>query len=220
MVVESLSVNGAEDLREENEDIRKLCPSFSSQDSQAYRLSFFSGELKTKEQLANIPDEQFLGYAIVKVDDVASNQNITRVYESVLRSSSRQNNFIRGAQRWQCSAAGKTLHVSGYLYAQQNGLTNCCAHVALRTVAARFHRDGDMPYREMNKLVGIDHVRRKAGNGLTCLEMAGILEQAGARCFGANYGTLPPAGAVSPPFQKYLYGSVESGVSFRQACLT
>ena len=59
-----------------------------------------------------------------------------------------------------------------------------------------------------------------AGNGLTCLEMAGILEQAGARCFGANYGTLPPAGAVSPPFQKYLYGSVESGVSFRQACLT
>ena len=106
--------------------------------------------------------------------------------------------------------AGKSFKVNGYLYAQQNALTNVCAHVALRTAAARFHPNGDMSYREMNQLLGIDHVNVKMGegNGLTYQQMQQVLEAAGAKCFPADYSN---PSANPPPFQKYIYGSIESG---------
>ncbi|MBM4047448.1 MAG: hypothetical protein FJ279_20270 [Planctomycetes bacterium] len=71
-----------------------------------------------------------------------------------------------------------------------------------------------MSYREMNRLVGIDHSSRKAGgtdgDGLDSQEMVMILEAAGARCFVADYRN-PITREHELPFQKYLYGSVESG---------
>ena len=108
------------------------------------------------------------------------------------------------------SGGRKPFKVNGYLYAQQNALTNVCAHVALRTAAARFHPNGDMSYREMNQLLGIDHVKVKMGegSGLTTQQMQRVLEAAGAKCFPADYSN---PSANPPPFQKYIYGSIESG---------
>ena len=103
---------------------------------------------------------------------------------------------------------GKPFTVSGYLYAQQNGLTNVCAHVALRTAAARFHPAGDMSYREMNTLAAAGHAKARTEDGLTVQEMVQVLEAAGARCFQADYSEPT---ANPPPFQKYIYGSIESG---------
>lgn len=228
MVVEELDVEDAEDLLEENEDIKIVVPSFCA--SKAFRLSFYTKAFKTERGLASVSSEEVIGYVIVKVDEIPEGVdcNRTRVYESVIRRSSQINNFVRGAQQWAFSAAGKPMHIDGFLYAQQNALTNCCAHAALRTVAARFHKQGDMTYREMNRLTGIkkdeipglskdipplDHVKRKVGDavdgGLLPLEMMRILEAAGAQCFIMEYVELtdPPA----PPFGKYLYGSLESG---------
>jgi hypothetical protein len=62
----------------------------------------------------------------------------------------------------------------------------------------------------MNSLVGIDHIKKKAGgeggDGLTPQEMVTILEKAGATCFVGDFTIPNPV-----PFQKYVYGSVESG---------
>ena len=123
-----------------------------------------------------------------------------------------QNSFVRGLQEWKCCIGEETFKVKGYVYAQQNNTTNACAHVACRTAAARFHPDGDMTYREMNSLpqIGIDHVTKVSDGGLTNDQMVAILETAGARCTVADF-TSWKAGVTSPPFQKYLYGSVESG---------
>lgn len=205
VVVEA--IEGSADVVEENDDIVRRIGGLSS--SKVWRLSFFSKGFKTRRGLRSADDGDFLGYAIVKGDDVPSQGSGIRVYESVMRPSRHANNFVRGAQKWPCAVGGERFGTEGYLYAQQNGLTNTCAHVALRTAAARFHPGGDMLYREMNKAAGIDGTSGRVG-GLSVTQMREVLESAGATCFGVDY-TQNDGGQPNPPFQKCLYGSVESG---------
>jgi len=221
MVVEKLEADSAGDLKEENEDILVRYPGLS--ESRVYRLSFFSKKCSSRSDLSNVSAEDFIGYAILKCDQVSGKQPTRRIYESVIRPSRRVNNFIHGSQQWLCTVQGLDLPVQGYMYAQQNGITNVCAHAALRTVAARFHGNGDMTYREMNTLTGIpsegipkfDHVQRKAGegeyDGLFPDEMVTILKNAGCNPLLYKYDKYPSSGKNFPPFEKYVYGSIESG---------
>ena len=210
LVVEN--IKQAQDLDEENEDIKIRYPKFSR--SSAYRLSFFAKHFTSQKHIDSVSNQDFLGYAVIKNDVVPPvyPYGLLRVYESVICPSRHPNNYIHGAQRWTVSVAGKEFHVDGYLYAQQNNMSNGCSHVALRTAIARFHPTGDMSYREMNRLVGVDHKKRKVGGGdgggLYSVEMIKILESAGARCLVGDY--MSP-GDWPIPFDKYLYGSVESG---------
>ena len=210
MVVECLDAAQARDLSEENEDIQKRFT--KPVESRVCRLSFFETPLPNKQALRKVQDEDFLGYAIVKQDSVADVVSVSRIYESVVAPSRRDNNFVRGLQQRASRVADRSFDISGYLYTQQNGWTNCCAHVACRTVAARFHPNHDMTYREMNDLPGVDinHTSKTAEKGLSKDTMVKILESAGARCIVADY-RKPRPGFDPPPFQKYLYGSVESG---------
>lgn len=210
MVVERLRPRDAKDLSEENEDIGQRFQSPVS--SRVWRLSFFRKSFPTKADLHGVSDEDFIGYAIVKSDSVANEGTTSRIYESLIVPSPRENSFVRGAQDRICRVADRDLPTAGYLYAQQNGWTNACAHVACRTAAARFRADRDMTYREMNELpgVGIDHTTRTADRGLNCRQMVRILEAAGARCVVADYRRAHP-GFTPPPYQKYVYGSIESG---------
>lgn len=202
-------IDKADDLDEENEDIKKCFPAFNQ--SESFRLSFFTKSFTTKRGLGTANNKEFLGYAIVKTDNVPSLPVSSRVYESVILSSRHPNNFIRGAQKWTCCVLTNKFEVEGYLYAQQNTITNACAHVALRTVAARYHKKIDMSYREMNSIVGVDQISRKGGLGLESTEMVRILEAAGARCFVGDYTTAENVEKSPAPFYKYLYASVESG---------
>jgi hypothetical protein len=174
LVVETLKE--PDDLREENEDLRKRDPSLNSN---AYRLSFFSKSFATSRGLAAAGNEDFLGYVILKQDTMPIFGSSHRVYESVIKNSRYPNNFVRGQQTWKCRIAGNQFEVDGYIYAQQNGITNVCAHVALRTAAARFHNAGDMSYREMNDLLGIDHKTFTVESGLNVDQMAQVLRKRG-----------------------------------------
>jgi hypothetical protein len=210
MVVEEIET--PDDIAQENEDIRRRYADFA--ETKSFRISFFTKAFKSHRGLATVNNNEFIGYAIVKGDKVpsVSAEMRWRVYESVIRAFRHDNNFIRGEQNWECSINNCQFRVMGYLYAQQNNMTNVCAHVALRTAAARFHPSGDMSYREMNTLLGVDHQIKKTGGpdglGLETNEMLRVLEQAGANCFVGDYST-PSSWPV--PFDKYIYGSVESG---------
>jgi hypothetical protein len=206
MVIEK--INESEDISQENEDIRNIYPDFK--ESRIFRLSFFTKKFSTRRGLNHSTSEDFIGYIIVKEDNISGEVKNLRIYESVIKPSRIVNNYIRGDKEWFCSIAGNDLIVKGYLYAQQNNITNCCAHVALRTASSCFHKDGDMTYREMNKIIGIDHINRKIGDGsgLTSKEMVTILEASGAKSISVDYTKLEEK---QLPFQKYLYGSVESG---------
>lgn len=204
----------SEDLQQENEDIKKRYPTFSS--TKTFRITFHTRQFSTIDEFSNANQEDFIGYVIIKEDNIPGIGPKVRVYESVLKPSRGVNNFIRGQPEWRCLVAGKIFKISGYLYAQQNNITNVCAHVALRTAASRFHKSGDMTYREMNQLIGIDHVNRKVGRvdngslGLDTVEMTAILEAAGARTIVVDY-TVASRSLDIAPFQKVLYGSIESG---------
>lgn len=194
------------DLMEENEDLSKYTPNYI--ESVVYRLSFFSSEISKKSDLDSTTNDCFLGYAIIKDDKFKSEPNKIRVYESVLMNSRHPNNFIRGSQKWICCIIGYQFSVYGYLYAQQNTKTNVCAHVALRTVVARYHKNQDMSYREMNDLIGKNHTDNKASIGLSKNEMVQIIKSTGAGCY---VGAFNKADTKNIPFQKILYGCIESG---------
>jgi hypothetical protein len=205
-VVEELATT--EEISEEDEDIRALRPDFLG--SRTFRLGFFSTASRSRKKLEGTSREAFLGYAIVKENTFRSGRSL-KIYESALRPVQYPHSFIKGAPSWDVMIAGTPRAVEAHLYAQQNGITNCCAHVAVKTAAAVFPH-GDLSYRKMNEIVGIDLRKRCPGNGLDKREMVEILERAGARCVVADYRVRlrkekrPPA-----PFQKYVYGSVESG---------
>lgn len=205
-------IEDSKDLQQENEDIGTRYPEFSS--AKAFRITFFKREFSTVAEFSKANQEDFIGYAIIKEDNVPGVSHTVRIYESVLKLSRCVNNFVRDQPEWRCSAAGKMFNISGYLYAQQNCMTNVCAHVAVRTAACRFHKSGDMTYREMNQLIGVDHVNRKVGGkdggGLDTREMTKILETIGANTIVIDY-TKPSQSATLAPFQKVLYGSIESG---------
>jgi len=205
-------IEESEDLQQENEDIKTRYPNISS--TKTFRITFFTRRFSTINEISKANQEDFIGYAIIKEDNIHEIGPVVRVYESVIKPSRCINNFIKGQPEWTCLSVGNVFRINGYLYAQQNNITNVCAHVAIRTVASRFHQSGDMTYREMNQLIGIDHVKRKVGRvdegGLDTVEMNAILEAAGARTIVVDY-LVPSQSGVIAPFQKVLYGSIESG---------
>ncbi len=207
-VIEEVDPSAVTELREENEDLKTLFGQAPA--SRVRRLSFFTRPCAGQQDLGSLTDDSFIGYAIIKEDSVPGDYSRARIYESVIRADRRGNNFVRGSQQWRCRVGSNVYLVRGYLYAQQNAATNSCAHVACRTAAARFHPDGDMTYREMNTLLGIDHVTQRAWPGLTSSQMMTILKNAGARCVPGSYPPTDPT-IDAPPFQRLVYGSIESG---------
>jgi hypothetical protein len=194
------------DLCQENEDIIKR--SKCKVESQSFRLSFFKRRALNYKDILRMRSKDFIGYAIIKRDVFPENDIRTRIFESVILPSKRENNFIRGATKWTCMVNCKSFEVQGYLYCQQNGISNVCAHVALRTAASRYNPEGDITYRRMNEIAGIDlSTYDLAQNGLDIRAMQRILEDSGAVCFVGDYESEQPP----IPFQKYIYGSIESG---------
>jgi hypothetical protein len=203
IIVERL--DPSKDLQEENEDIRRWCKEFSQ--STAHRLSFFAKSVANEAQLATTTDRDFIGYVILK-DDVIGGKREYRIYEAVIRRPGHRNNFIKRAPVWSVRVGTKVYRIEGHLYAQQNGISNSCAHVAVRTAASCF-TGRDMSYREMNRILGIKPPKRSPGEGLELKEMIKLLQAAGGRCFAADYRAKSK---ITPPsFQKYVYGSIESG---------
>jgi len=199
----------SKDLLEENEDIDETYSDFSG--SRTFRLSFFRTPIDTIEKLSLLSDNELIGYAIIKEDSFDSKrQRESRIYESVVRCPDAPNHFVKREPVSIVRVGKKLFRIRGHLYAQQNGTTNCCGHVAVRTVIASAGQR-EMSYRKMNQILGLPSETRNGGDGIDTAEMVKILRSAGVRCFVADYRprkkkALPPA-----PFQKYVYGSVESG---------
>ena len=208
MVIEML--DATTEIKEENEDSSIRC-NFQIV-SDVYRLSFFKDHIKIPKDIEQLSKDSFVGYIIIKRDFKKDTKRLLRerIFESIIAPSRFHNNFIHRKQQWEVKILGVNFSLNGYLYAQQNDLTNVCAHVAVRTAAACYHPNGAMLYREMNNLLGIDHRSRKVGEGrgLSVKELIYLMEQAGARCFLADYESTTEQPV---PFQRLIYGSIESG---------
>lgn len=210
LLIDRIAENDCSLLAEENVALRTRNPSFHH--SEVHRFSFF-------RSLANQEPTQadFLGYAVFKTDIATTGQVICcHVYESVMPAyrQAGQNNFIHCNRLYHVSTSAGNFSVSGSLYAQQNGWTFVCAHVAVRSVLSCLLPDADITYAQMNALAGIDHGKNPIGGdtkrGLAPEGIERILDGV-----GYTYEKLvhePTENLILPvEFSREMYGFVESG---------
>jgi hypothetical protein len=115
---------------------------------------------------------------------------------------------------------GEEILVEGLLYAQQNGLNKTCAQVALRSLLSRITRR-DISYKQINDIARQEaetqHQDFNPANGLNTLQIRAILKAFGIQFRDYDY-TLgdpdldDPNKRLHHPYQKYVYGGVESGM--------
>ena len=202
------NVDDADDLKEENIEISKQQPDFI--ESHSFRLGFFKKSIIKYEEISLLESDDFIGYAIIKINKFKSGYAMPKIYESVIWKSRHENNCIRGSSFLKCLIGNKTFDINGYLYSQQNGISNVCAHVALRTVISRFHPDGDILYKEMNEIIGLD-LKSDEIRGLNKDEMIKILNDSGASARAGPAGDLRERGRVGGAGRKHVHTRPELG---------
>jgi len=206
LLIESLSAATCPLLAAEDAALRVRRPDFKG--SSTHRLSFWICP----------PDQpsagSFLGYVIFKSDYFTSPKPQDHIYEAVLPPVRlpAHNNFIHCQRSYAVTTVAGIQSVSGVLYAQQNGLTHVCAHVALRSALACLLPEADISYAEMNKLADVDHKKRQVGGGkgLDPDQLVDILTGLGITHDKVVHE--PSLGHIlQTEFQRDLYGAIESG---------
>jgi len=149
-LVDEITCDESPQLLEENAALKDVDSNYAH--SQIYKFSFFRNNEQSISPL-------FLGYAVYKIDHYQGGRSFGHVYEAVLPPprTKNENNFLHCKRRYQVTnSSGNDNHVTGALYAQQNGKTFVCAHVALRTALSCLLPEGDIAY---------SMIRAKAGSG-------------------------------------------------------
>lgn len=207
-------IGDAIELIEENEDLDRL--GRCKRKHRVCRLSFFSASFGKVDEIAQVPVESFIGYAIWKEDFGASPvAEHSRVYEAVLPPPPEPYIHIRGIPQRPCLIAGRLFVANGFPFYQQNSVTNVCAHAAIRTLASCFSEE-EMTFRQMNDQLGLTGTDFTIREGLYTPEIETLVKHAGAECIRADYNQKPDGGPPDgePPavqYQRFVYGSIESG---------
>ena len=211
MLVEEIIPDDCQQLTEVDEDIGKLKSDFSH--SAVKRFSFFRNTKNTEPKAGN-----FIGCAIFKADYFKGlSRPRSHVYEALFPAHRKEseNNFICCPQRYHFHNGLGDFTQQGVLYAQQNRLTFVCAHVALRAALSAMLPEGDVSYRTLNTLAGIDHLQNRIGkNGLELRQMETILDQLKIPFSKIVHEPNTPGGLILPTdidYQRHLYGIIESG---------
>lgn len=189
-----------------------------------HRLHFFSAILSDSEQ---IPDheESFLGTVVMHGYDCSNDEVEWILDESFIRPERSGESYICAYTEKKINVGAHCLEVAGAIQHQQNAVTNCCAHVAIRSSLANLRNSKvNIPtVKSINADVGIDHKKRMARTGLQTEEIANVIEAAGARPVvyvfdtSADNGICPENGGNSLSggrrlnFDHILYLAIESG---------
>lgn len=213
MLVDQIPCDESVFLLEENQALAQKNTGYAN--SEVIKFSFFN-----EESEANINEDNFLGYAVLKIDRDSNGQPLRahngqpllpHIFESVLPPPrlSKQNNFLHCRRKYRVSNTfGNNFVVDGALYAQQNVETFVCAHVALRTVLANILPEGDISYQKISQLTG------KRG-GLAPEDIDRVFTGLGLPAQKVTFDPCPHNTACqskpSPEYMRELYGFTESG---------
>jgi len=152
VLVDEISCDESSLLKEENDALRLVDTDDSKFSySKVFKFSFF-GNAKNEDS-----GSPFLGYAIFKIDHFKGTRPFGHVFESVLTAprTTLENSFLNCKRQYVVTnSEGKNFPVTGALYAQQNGKTFVCAHVALRTALSCLLPGGDIRYSQIRALAG------------------------------------------------------------------
>lgn len=212
LVIEKIPLS--DDMEYENQNLSAATANKrdSFKGSQVLRISFFRRRIRNTSpgDIKYCNNKDFIGYAIVKMDSFGKRRKDCRVYESVMTPNESYNTFIHSANTFEIKIYGHRFEVTGCVYAQQNAITNVCAHTALVTLLSSTQRDNMVTSNMINKELGIDFSKQTFGKeGLTADQITDVIKNHGMKYFG--FKEPPKSAGAGFRFERYLYSSVESG---------
>jgi len=188
-----------------DDDIDLVEAGYKLSDKKLIRLTFFKQLIEGLDKIENLSDDDFLGYAILKHSPRKETGFQWIVFESIIRSSRYINSYCHSKKYYKIQCAEKLFSIHGNICCQQNGVTNVCAHAALRVCLSMLNQYDDFSYRDINKILkksGCPHV---VGDGLDPRQIVRVFED-----LKINH-RISSERLSKVSFQKYLYGSIESG---------
>jgi len=206
LILETIPAYGI--IKEENEDLHALFSDYRC--GGIYLLSFWN---IPGENAAEFTNDNLLGYAILK-RDIVDSENIDRfhVFEAIFRKYPHKHNCVPRSPNFQIAVSEKPFEITGVLYCQQNGLNKACAQVALRSLLSRILPEGDISYRQINKLAEKESQRFHPKNGLSVRQIRSILTELNINFSDVDYTDEEGASLRDAlPYQKYAYAGLESG---------
>lgn len=174
-----------------------------------WKIGFFNSEFKDEEELASQLSENCMGYCIVQRDEITDDKNtaypISYVTESLLQDPYAGRGITFGTYSSTFPINGKKFEVNEKYFSQQNGITNCCAHAAIKMAIRSYCPD--ITSERINEILGIDHIHRKGSKGLTTDEICQAIE----KLSGLKTHVLRPNKGISPmDFLSAIYFAIES----------
>ena len=211
LVLEELDPLGEGIILAENKELQIRYPEYKSQ--YLSRLSFWQKEIKSIEDLTMDDNESLVGYAIIK-NDCIPKHDATHVFEAVFRKYSHKHNCVRKGQSFDVRVGNSIFSAQGALFAQQNGISKCCAHVALYTILCNNFPDKEPSFAQMTQIVNGLH---KESLDLDPYEIRKILDFYGLEYHDIYYPSPEEQECIENkddlliPFNKLIYAGIESG---------
>lgn len=216
LVLEQIRAIGL--LAEENAELsaRGCCSA-----PEIIRLSFWTEDLRNGSDLELVDSSKLIGYLIVKKDGRSAISCDWHVFEAVFSKYNHRHNCVPDPGMYSVGVGDRVFTIAGLMYCQQNGLSNACAHVALRSLLSRIVPGGDVSYADINKIAA---PLAKGGScaydparGLTVAQIRAVLDFYGVAYHDVDYSVGEKEAGQSPfrkdmPYQKLVYSGVESGL--------
>lgn len=210
LMVEEIEPTGI--LLVENDEIKDSCDDYKDYTMAGLeRISFWKSKF-TEPSPAVCNNDACIGYAILKRDVIPSQQyDRWHVFEAVFTKYQHEHNCVPTPMKYSVSLGGQTIQIQGLLYAQQNGLNKACAQVALRSLLSKItHKD--VSYKEINDIARQGSVDFKPADGLDAEQIHDVLKAFKIQFRDHDYSEDNASERRRHPYQKYVYGGIESGM--------
>jgi hypothetical protein len=127
-----------------------------------HKLLFFQSKFTDETQFREQKKSDLVGFCIVQTDNFGHARSY--VTESIVRDPFGERACTFGDRDYSITVRGVPFSVRGVYFCQQNSLTNCCAHAAIKMAVKGFFPE--ITAEQINKAVPINHRRRKGNRGL------------------------------------------------------
>ncbi|MFZ5994451.1 MAG: hypothetical protein ACOYU4_05655 [Thermodesulfobacteriota bacterium] len=173
-----------------------------------HKLCFIRKRLDKKEDIQFLVNEDLIGYCIVHADERIINgveSDLSYVTEAIIPPPFRRG-YVSCPNRADIEIEGKYFSITGNYFAQQNSITNCCSHAAIKMATRKCFLDQhEIACETMNQNIGVDHKNVK-GNALDLVQIKNVIENVlHMRAFGLNFFSRTP-----DQFLRMVYHALES----------
>lgn len=178
---------------------------------QLYELSFFKAIIPSPEEISQYA-EDFLGFAIVCIDDLIDGGKRPYVLESIIVKPQGQDEYLSCWSNHSTYITDTKFSIKGSFFTQQHGILNVCAHAAIKTALENLNNfDVKVKVPSMNDINAVlnkKDIKKKKIAGLTIKEMVEVITKLGFHCIPFD---CSPSRSFRKSYQQMAYYAIESG---------